>query len=111
MFDAKIGWATVVSKTDVPADAIFLGTKIVDTHHPTWADVNFDDVPNAERIKKLFASNLLLDRLQEFTYLLVEFDVDLDSCVVQWYFTFPNDEMKVQFVLSETPKEILGGLY
>jgi hypothetical protein len=111
MFDKSFNVPKTINRTDLPSNAVLLGSKLVN-HGPIGSsDVEFDELPQAADIIKCFADNMMLDKLTEFTYLVVEYDMDLDAYEVQWYMTFPNNEMKVHLALIETDNEILGGLY
>ena len=111
MVDNTFDILNTTHRDNVPLDAVFLGSKSVDHGLIGPDDVAFDELPQAEDIIKCFADNMMLDKLTEFTYLVVEFDMDLDAYDVQWYMTFPNDEMRVHLALLNTKNEILGGLY
>ncbi len=111
MVDQTFDILKTTHRTDLPLNAVLLGSKLVN-HGPIGpSDVEFDELLQADDIIRCFADNMMLDKLTEFTYLVVEYDMDLDAYEVQWYMTFPNNEMKVHFALIETENEILGGLY
>lgn len=111
MLDKSFAVPKTTNRTDLPVDAVLLGSKNIYTAPLRPSDVEFNDLPQADIIIQCFTANMMLDKLTEFTYLVVEYDMDLDAYEVQWYMTFPTNEMKVHLALIETKNEILGGLY